>query len=92
MDIVRAAAQLPVGALVGLMTIPPFFENPEDTRPISPSSRAFGIHFCRGLDPAMLRELSMGMSHDFEIAVQEGSHDCSARHGHLWETPCLIRP
>ena len=26
-----------------------------------------------GIDPAMLRELSMGMSHDFEIAVQEGA-------------------
>jgi uncharacterized pyridoxal phosphate-containing UPF0001 family protein len=27
----------------------------------------------RGVDPAMLRELSMGMSHDFEVAVEEGS-------------------
>jgi uncharacterized pyridoxal phosphate-containing UPF0001 family protein len=26
-----------------------------------------------GVDPALLRELSMGMSHDFEIAVQEGA-------------------
>ena len=27
----------------------------------------------RGADPAMLRELSMGMSHDFEVAIEEGA-------------------
>ena len=74
MDTVRAAARCHSARCVGLMTIPPYFEQPEDVRP----------HFARlrdlrdtllseGLDPAMLRELSMGMSHDFEIAVQEGA-------------------
>ena len=73
-DIVRAAARCRSARCVGLMTIPPFFDNPEDTRPYFASLRALRdtlLH--EGLDRAMLRELSMGMSHDFDIAVQEGA-------------------
>ena len=56
------------------MTIPPFFDNPEDTRPYFATLRALRDTLLNeGLDRAMLRELSMGMSHDFEIAVQEGA-------------------
>jgi len=74
MDIVRAAARCRSARCVGLMTIPPFFDKPEDTRPYFATLRALRdtlLH--EGLDRAMLRELSMGMSHDFEIAVQEGA-------------------
>src|SRR5205814_1786497 len=52
--------------LRGLMAIPPFFENPEGTRP----------YFRRLRDIAgrlSLPELSMGMSHDFEVAIEEGA-------------------
>ena len=74
MDIVRAAAGCRSARCVGLMTIPPFFESPEDTRPYFATLRALRDTLLReGLDRAMLRELSMGMSHDFEIAVQEGA-------------------
>ena len=59
--------------LVGLMTLPPFLEDPECTRPFFKALRhlrdelkAQG-HF-RG--PG---ELSMGMSHDFEVAIEEGA-------------------
>jgi uncharacterized pyridoxal phosphate-containing UPF0001 family protein len=56
------------------MTIPPFFERPEDARPYFARLRELRDTLLReGLGPAMLRELSMGMSHDFEIAVQEGA-------------------
>ena len=73
-DIVRAAAQCRSARCVGLMTIPPFFEQPERTRPYFSRLRALReALLTEGLDPAMLRELSMGMSHDFEIAVQEGA-------------------
>ena len=73
-DIVRAAAQCRSARCVGLMTIPPFFEQPERTRPYFTRLRALrDALLTEGLDPAMLRELSMGMSHDFEIAVQEGA-------------------
>lgn len=73
-DIVRAAARCRSARCIGLMTIPPFFEEPERTRPYFARLRALRDTLLgEGLDPAMLRELSMGMSHDFEIAVQEGA-------------------
>lgn len=52
--------------LVGLMTIPPFFDDAEETRPYFRRLRALGERFD-------LAELSMGMSHDFEIAIEEGA-------------------
>ena len=74
MDIVRASAICRSARCVGLMTIPPFFDKPEDTRPYFAKLRALRDTLLNeGLDRAMLRELSMGMSHDFEIAVQEGA-------------------
>jgi len=74
MEIVRAAAPCRSARCVGLMTIPPFFENPEDARPYFARLRALRSTLLNeGLDHALLRELSMGMSHDFEIAVQEGA-------------------
>ena len=74
MDIVRAASECRAARCVGLMTIPPFFERPEDARPYFAKLRDLRTTLLQeGLRPAMLRELSMGMSHDFEIAVQEGA-------------------
>jgi pyridoxal phosphate enzyme (YggS family) len=52
--------------LRGLMAIPPFFENPEDARPYFRKLRELAVRFS-------LPELSMGMSHDFEVAVEEGA-------------------
>ena len=52
--------------LRGLMTIPPFLENPEDVRPYFRKLRELAERFG-------LRELSMGMSHDFEVAIEEGA-------------------
>ena len=52
--------------LQGLMAIPPFFENAEDARPYFRKLRGFAQRFG-------LRELSMGMSHDFEVAIEEGA-------------------
>lgn len=73
-EIVRAAARCRSARCVGLMTIPPFVENPEDARPYFVRLKALRSALLReGHDPALLRELSMGMSHDFEIAVQEGA-------------------
>jgi len=60
--------------LIGLMTLPPFFENPDDTRPFFRQLRelrdelAVQGHFGDGRG-----ELSMGMTHDFEVAIEEGS-------------------
>lgn len=74
MEIVKAAARCRSARCVGLMTIPPFFDNPEDARPYFAQLSALRDTLLEeGLDRALLRELSMGMSHDFEIAVQEGA-------------------
>lgn len=55
----------------GLMTIPPFFDNPEDARPYFKRLREIRDEFTEsGFD---LPELSMGMSGDFEVAIEEGA-------------------
>lgn len=60
--------------LIGLMTLPPYFENPDCARPYFKTLREMRDelrtqgHF--GEHPG---ELSMGMSHDFEIAIEEGA-------------------
>ena len=52
--------------LRGLMAIPPFFDNPEEVRPYFRKLRELAARFD-------LAELSMGMSHDFEVAIEEGA-------------------
>jgi len=73
-EIVRAAARCRSARCVGLMTIPPFLEQPDAVRPYFARLREFrDTLVSEGTDPAMLRELSMGMSHDFDVAVREGA-------------------
>jgi pyridoxal phosphate enzyme (YggS family) len=55
----------------GLMTMPPFFDEPERTRPYFAMLRKISEDAADRGYP--VRELSMGMSHDFEIAIQEGA-------------------
>ena len=58
----------------GLMLIPPWNEDQEQTRPWFKKLRALrDAWLAEGIPPAALRHLSMGMSHDFEAAVQEGA-------------------
>ena len=67
-------APLRAARLVGLMLLPPWTENPEDARSWFRRLRELRDELAaRGIPPDRLRELSMGMSHDFEVAVQEGS-------------------
>ncbi|HEV2417773.1 MAG TPA: YggS family pyridoxal phosphate-dependent enzyme [Terriglobia bacterium] len=58
--------------LRGLMTIPPFFEYPEQTRPYFRRLRELAQKL-RGPGAGNMTELSMGMSHDFEVAIEEGA-------------------
>jgi len=51
----------------GLMTIPPFFDDPEDARPFFKRLREIRDEF------APEGGLSMGMSHDLEVAIEEGA-------------------
>jgi pyridoxal phosphate enzyme (YggS family) len=74
LDIMRAASQCHSARVVGLMTIPPYFDDPQQARPYFARLRDLRDRLLQeGLEPGLLRELSMGMSHDFEIAVQEGA-------------------
>jgi pyridoxal phosphate enzyme (YggS family) len=60
--------------LRGLMVIPPFLENSEDVRPYFRQLRALaGDIEARNLPNVSMLELSMGMSHDFEVAIEEGA-------------------
>jgi PLP dependent protein len=60
--------------LRGLMTLPPFFEDPEDARPFFQRLRELRDDLrAKGTFGEHQGELSMGMSHDFEIALEEGS-------------------
>jgi pyridoxal phosphate enzyme (YggS family) len=59
---------------VGLMILPPLVEDPEAARPYFRALRDIREKLlARGVDASMLHELSMGMSHDFEVAVEEGA-------------------
>ena len=69
-----AARGLRAARLVGLMLLPPAVADPEDARPYFRRLRDVRQRLLEsGADPAMLAELSMGMSHDFEVAVEEGA-------------------
>ncbi len=58
----------------GLMTVPPFTEDPEGARPYFRRLRELRDRLAARQLPAVgLDQLSMGMSHDFEVAIEEGS-------------------
>jgi pyridoxal phosphate enzyme (YggS family) len=58
--------------LVGLMTIPPYFDAPERVRPYFRKLRELRDNLAQRLSRS-LPVLSMGMSHDFEAAIEEGA-------------------
>jgi pyridoxal phosphate enzyme (YggS family) len=69
-----AAAACRAARVVGLMTLPPYPETPEDSRPWFRQLRELRDQWqASGVPASMLRELSMGMSGDFEVAIQEGA-------------------
>jgi pyridoxal phosphate enzyme (YggS family) len=72
--IFEAAAGCTAVRVVGLMLLPPWTENPEDARVWFRRLRSLRDGLAgRGVPAACLRELSMGMSHDFEVAIEEGA-------------------
>ena len=65
------AASLPHLAVEGLMAIPPFLSDPEAVRPFFRRLRLLRDRLTTEGFP--LAELSMGMTHDFEVAIEEGA-------------------
>ena len=69
-----AAVRCGAARVVGLMTLPPIPESPEDARPWFRQLRNLRDQWlAAGVPASMLAELSMGMSGDFEVAIEEGS-------------------
>jgi hypothetical protein len=73
-QILLSAPQWPHLRLKGLMTVPPFIEDPEGARPHFRKLRELRDRLAaRELPAVSLELLSMGMSHDFEVAIEEGA-------------------
>ena len=70
-SIARGILNLRHLSLEGLMTMPPYFDSPEMSRPYYIKLRELKEKMIREGIP--LKELSMGMSNDFEIAIEEGA-------------------
>ena len=73
-EILQTAPQLKQLQFRGLMTIPPYTEEPEGARSYFKTLRKLAIQIAtRQLLAIDMGVLSMGMSHDFEVAIEEGS-------------------
>ncbi len=72
-ELVRQTLDLPNLELRGLMAIPPFFPDPQDVRPSFRRLRELRDALQERFPAHPLPELSMGMSHDFEVAIEEGA-------------------
>jgi PLP dependent protein len=70
--LLQEVAGMPHLRILGLMTMPPWFPDPEAARPYFQALRVLRDHL-RGLTGLPLTELSMGMSGDFAVAVEEGA-------------------
>lgn len=73
--LVEAILLMPYLNLQGLMGVPPYFDNPEDARPYFRHLRKLRDNIRKEMGPQLLPVLSMGMSHDFEIAIEEGASE-----------------
>jgi PLP dependent protein len=72
--ILDAAANWRAAAVAGLMLLPPAVDDPDAARPYFAALRRLRDDLmAHGVNPFLLRELSMGMSHDFEAAIEEGA-------------------
>jgi len=72
--LIKKAAMLKNILIKGCMTIPPYSDNPEDARPFFKKLYALSVQIEKEHIPAVSwEELSMGMSGDFEVAVEEGA-------------------
>ncbi len=74
LDLVRGIALLPHLQVQGLMTMPPFFDDPQEARPFFRELRQLADRISGEHIPGVsMEQLSMGMSADFEVAIEEGA-------------------
>ena len=74
LDLVKRIAKFNRVRVQGLMTMGPFSDDPNDSRPSFQQLVALRDKIVReGIENVSMRHLSMGMTHDFEVAIEEGS-------------------
>ena len=73
-ELLMAAPRLEALVFRGLMTVPPFSDDPQGARPYFRELHELRDKIAARKLPAItMDQLSMGMSHDFEVAIEEGS-------------------
>jgi pyridoxal phosphate enzyme (YggS family) len=73
-ELVECIAKLPNVAIQGLMTIAPFVENPEDNREFFKKLKKLSVDInTKNIDNVSMNVLSMGMTGDYEVAIEEGA-------------------
>ena len=73
-DLVKEIASLENLSIQGLMTMPPWFDDPEDARPCFVALRELRDRIVEeDIEGVKMVELSMGMSGDYQVAVEEGA-------------------
>jgi hypothetical protein len=73
-NLVKKISALENISVRGLMTMPPFSDNPEDSRPYFRALKEISRQISETRIPhVMMDELSMGMTDDFEVAIEEGA-------------------
>ena len=73
-ELIKRVSELAHLQVEGLMAVPPFKENPEEIRPYFRSLRELQVELQGWKIPnGSFNELSMGMTHDYPIAIEEGA-------------------
>ena len=73
-DLIRKAARLEHIRIKGLMTIAPYTDDPEENRPYFRKLRQLAVDIdSKNIDNVDMTELSMGMTGDYEVAIEEGA-------------------
>jgi pyridoxal phosphate enzyme (YggS family) len=87
-DLVRAVAPLENLSIQGLMTMPPWFDDPEEARPFFRELRDLRDRItAEAIDRVEMRELSMGMTGDYAVAIEEGATIVRIGRGVFGERP-----
>jgi len=74
-DLAREIGKLPGISLEGLMTVAPYVENPEENREIFAKLKQLAVDISgKNIDNVNVSVLSMGMTGDYEVAIQEGAN------------------
>jgi len=71
---VEEISKFPHLKVMGLMTIAPFVENPEENRPVFKALKKLSVDIAgKNIDNVSMNVLSMGMTNDYQVAIEEGA-------------------